>query len=115
MAITARVTELIALIGIPAAPLVVWAVLYVLGRRSSLDFHTILPWLNRLQWLSWGTAVGLFLFALAPSNHALFPFACACGTLNAGFSIAQSGLKRRFAPDLIESTNTEGWWPSKRG
>jgi hypothetical protein len=108
-------TKLIVVLGILAAPLLVWATLHMLARRFSVDLHPVLPWLKRLQWVAWGTTVGLILVALAPGNNHLFPFACACSSLSPGLSIAERRLKRQFAPDLISTEDSaDGWWPSNK-
>ncbi len=116
MTITISPTN-IAFVGILIAPLVVWIVLRVLARQFSVDLHPVLPWLRRMQWVGWVTTLVLVLFLVlgATHNNNILPFACACGAVGPGLSLAEGNLKRRFAPDLITTPETdEGWWPSKR-
>jgi hypothetical protein len=98
-----------------AAPFVIWFALHVIARRFSVDLHPVLPWLRRLQWAAWGTAVALFIAAMVANNDGIFPYACAATSISPALSIAEKALTRRFAPDQIERDDpAEEWWPTKR-
>jgi hypothetical protein len=93
------------------APLIVWLALYVTARWWSIDLRPALQWLRMLRWVAWGSAVVL-LVAYMVHGHFPLAYAAAMFTFQLGLALPESWVKRRFAPDLIESP--EGYWPGKR-
>jgi hypothetical protein len=95
------------------APMIVWLALYVAARWGSISLRAALPWLRILRYVTWGSAIALYIVHFA---HDRFPWAygAAVFTFSAGLALPESWVKRRFAPDLIESNSPGGWWPSKR-
>lgn len=90
------------------APLLVWLVLYVASRTLSVSQRPILWWLAAARYVTY--AAGLVLWLAYPT---LSRYGVACIAASAGISLPHTWVKRRFAPELIEETNADGWWPSK--
>ena len=83
-------------------PFIVWLALYVAARWWSFDLRPVLPWLNMLRWVGWGLAIALLILSLA-RDHFPMVYGQAMTSFSLGLAFPQSWVKRRFAPDLIES------------
>jgi hypothetical protein len=97
-------------LALSASPLIVWLALYMTSRWWSVNLRPVLPWLRALRWVAWGLAIALLINHLA-HDHFPISYAIAMGSVQLGLSFPESWVKRRFAPDLVESP--DGYWPSK--
>jgi hypothetical protein len=98
-------------LAVGASPLIVWLALYAAVRWWSIDLRPVLPWLRTLRWLGWGLAIALLVTHLA-HDHFSVAYGLAMSSFQLGLALPESWVKRRFAPDLIESP--DGYWPIKR-
>lgn len=89
-----------------ALPFIVWLALYVAARWWSINLRPVLPWLNILRWVGWGFAITLLTLSLA-RDHFPMVYGQAMALFSLGLSFPQSWVKRRFAPDLIESRTVQ--------
>ena len=44
------------------APLILWAMLYLIARYSALNMRLVVPWIRTLRWLTWLTTMCCFLW-----------------------------------------------------
>jgi hypothetical protein len=87
-------------------PFIVWLALYVAAHWCSINLRPVLPWLNILRWVGWGFAFALLTLSLA-RDHFSMVYRQAMSSFSLGLAFPQSWVKRRFAPDLIESRNLQ--------
>jgi len=70
-----------------------------------------LPWLRALRWVAWLVNAPLLLVAVVYDPlHWLFPIAASLSASSSGLAICEGWVKRRYAPELLPSS--ECWWPS---
>ena len=86
-----------------AAPMLVWIALYGASRWWSIGLRPALPWLRTLRWASWGLAIALYITHFA-REHFPWAYGAAFVAFSAGLALPESWVKRRFAPDVIESS-----------
>jgi hypothetical protein len=90
---------LVSLIGI--APLILWVILWTIDKSSSLNPSAVLPWIRVLRWITWCSAIVLFLAGLFGDHFQHFPrYAGAMLTFSIGLSLPQSWLKKKILPSV---------------
>ena len=60
---------LIDLLIIAASPFAIWGLLASLGQAWNTNLRGVLPWLRVLRWVTWGSAMLLFLVALTTNGR----------------------------------------------
>ncbi|MFZ3277612.1 MAG: hypothetical protein WB249_02615 [Candidatus Sulfotelmatobacter sp.] len=84
------------------APLILWAMLYLIARYSALNMRLVVPWIRTLRWLTWlTTMVLLFMGFVLP----YFPYGFLSLCVSLGVMLIDTWAIKRFAP------NHRGIWP----
>ncbi len=93
-------TSKLAIIGVTSilmiAPWVLWGLLSIVVRRSSVDLQRLGQWLRALQWVAW--TCGVFLYSgYFLGGHFPWVYAAAVATLSVGLSFPARWLKDQLA------------------
>ena len=97
-------------------PLLVWAVLVKLARRSQGILPHVLPWLRVLAWGLWFSLIpwGLYCLFTQLGSEIFFKVQILISATYGGTNLMYHWVRRRVHPEAYVKEPNEGWWPSKR-
>jgi len=97
-------------------PLLVWAVLVKLARRSPGILPPVLQWLRGLAWGLWFFLIlwGLYCLFAGVGSGVFFTVQPLIFATLGGTNLMYHWVRRRVNPEAYVKEPNEGWWPSKR-
>lgn len=107
-----KIPEMAMVLALIAFPYIVWFAIFAVNRCWNVNPRPALPWFRVVRYLTWGSAIVLLFLNLA-LDHFPMAYGPAMIALSAGLSQPEGWVRRRFAPDLIEPSSPDGFWPSK--
>ena len=88
-------------------PMLLWLALYAAARFGSFALRPVLPWLRALRWTGWILGMAL-LVAYVIGDVLPLAYGVALLSFSIGLAIPERWVKRRFAPNLKEPTESRG-------
>jgi hypothetical protein len=79
--------------------MIIWVIFWAIDKTSSMKPRVILPWIRRLRWVTWISAMVLFFGAFLVDHFLVFPrYAIALSTFSIGMAMPEGWLKRKIVP-----------------
>jgi hypothetical protein len=94
------------------APLLLWLALYAAARWWSVNLRPTLRYLRAVRWVGWSFGIILFLVHWIRDDFSA-SYGIALLTFAVGLAMPESWVKKHFAPDLLEESQPEEYWPRK--
>jgi hypothetical protein len=93
------------------APLLLELAFYAAARWWSVSLRPALRYIRAVRWVGWSLGVILFLVHLIREDFSA-SYGIALLTFAVGLGIPEHWVKKHFAPDLLEKSKLEEYWPS---
>lgn len=94
------------------APLLLWLAFYASARWGSVNLRPTLRYFRAVRWVGWSFGVILFLVHWTRDEFSA-TYGIALLTFAIGLAMPESWVKKHFAPDLLEETQPEEYWPRR--
>ena len=101
------------LIFVVVTPFLLWFAFYAAARLWSLNLSSTLPYLRAVRWVGWSIGTFLFLMHLIRHDFPRAPLGLTLLVFSTGLGMPENWVKRRFAPELLEESEPEEYWPRR--
>ena len=93
-------------------PVLLELAFYAAARWWSVSLRPTLRYIRAARWVGWSFGVILFLVHLIRDDFSA-SYGIALLTFAVGLGIPEHWVKKHFAPDFLEKSQPEEYWPSK--